>query len=99
MTLQAAIDVILATKDKKFLDTVSEIIAHAEALGRRRKWRDGQGLVHVLAPQEALNLMTANRFIYRWGPLCGHRYASSVVHDQDLPASCLTCITKDVTSP
>lgn len=99
MTLQAAIDDILATVDKKFLDTVNEIIAHAEAMKQRRKWRDGKGLVHILAPLEAIEVMTAKHSIRGWVPMCGHRYESTVVHDPDLPASCLICITKDIPSP
>lgn len=92
------VDDIIAIEDKKFLNTVDAIIAHAEAMKQRRKWRDGKGLVHILAPREAIEILTGKQHINGWLPLCGHKYASSVVHDPDLPASCLTCITKDITS-
>lgn len=97
--MTSMIQELVAIEDKKFIDTVTEIIAHAEAMKQRRKWRDGKGLVHILAPVEAMEIMTAKRSIHGWMPWCGHRYASTVVHDQDLPASCLTCITKDIASP
>ncbi len=86
------VDDIIAIEDKKFTDTVDEIIEHAKRMAERRPWRDRKGVVHILRPMEALSLTEPYKSaIYGWSVLCSHK-GRSPLKNTDTVVTCLLCL-------
>lgn len=87
---------IIAAEDKMFLDATDRAHKHYEAMRERRRWRDGNKVIHELRPVAAsviANVRAGGLLIEGWTVTCGHVRRSTVEHDPNLPVSCIRCIT------
>jgi hypothetical protein len=86
------IDDLIAIEDKKFTDTVDEIIEHAKRMAERRPWRDRAGIVHIVRPVEAVSLTEGfKNQIYGWSVLCSKKQRSPL-KNTDIVVTCLQCL-------
>jgi hypothetical protein len=86
------IDDLIAIEDKKFIETVDDILAHAKAMAERRPWRDRKGVVHILRPIEAVALNGEYKPVVKgWWVICNGKYRSPL-KNHDVVVTCLQCL-------